>query len=149
MIDEAEQLLVKATQFRRPGRFQWEAAIQSVHAERIRGRAPDWNGIACFYEHLARLSPGVGARTGYAAAIANCSGPQAGLAVLDEIEKTSERSLIAAYQPFWAVRAHLLKTAGERAEALEAYDRAIGLSRDAAVREFLRGEQAKILSPVV
>ncbi|HKD06201.1 MAG TPA: DUF6596 domain-containing protein [Bryobacteraceae bacterium] len=149
LIDEAEQLLVKAAQFRRPGRFQWEAAIQSVHAERIRGRATDWHGIACFYEQLARLSRGLGARTGYAAAIAKCNGPQAGLAVLDEIEKTSERSLFTVYQPFWAVRAHLLEASGKRIEALEAYDMAIGLSRDAAVREFLHGERAKILSPAV
>jgi RNA polymerase sigma-70 factor (ECF subfamily) len=149
MIDEAEQLLMKAASFRRPGRFQLEAAIQSVHAERVRGLTTDWNAIACFYEHLVRLSPGVGARTGYAAAIANCQGPQAGLAVLDEIANVCGPSTLSVYQPFWAVRAHLLQASGERVQAREAYDKAIGLSRDPAVREFLVREQAKISLPAL
>jgi RNA polymerase sigma-70 factor (ECF subfamily) len=149
LIDEAEQLLMKAAGFRRPGQFQLEAAIQSVHAERIRGSATDWNAIACFYEQLLHLSPGAGARSGYAAAIARRDGPQAGLAILDEMERGSERRLFSAYQPYWAVRAYLLGAAGRHSEALDAYDMAIGLSRDAAVREFLHGERAKIFSPAV
>jgi RNA polymerase sigma-70 factor (ECF subfamily) len=149
LIDEAEQLLVKAAGFECPGRFQLEAAIQSVHAERVRGRETDWNAIACFYEHLVRLSPGVGARTGYAAAIANCKGPEAGLAVLDEIASVAGLQALSVYQPFWAVRAHLLHAAGEGIQAREAYDTAIGLSRDPAVREFLVRAQAKIPFPAV
>ena len=52
---------------------------------------------------------------------------------LDEIEL----AVVAAYQPYWAVRAHLLKKLGHEAEASEAFDRAIGLSEDGAVRQFL------------
>jgi RNA polymerase sigma-70 factor (ECF subfamily) len=85
LIEAAEQLLMKAASFGRPGRFQLEAAIQSAHAEPVRVGTTDWNAIACFYEHLVRLSRGAGARTGNAAAIANCKGPQAGLVVLDEM----------------------------------------------------------------
>jgi RNA polymerase sigma-70 factor (ECF subfamily) len=149
LIDEAEQLLMKAAGFEHPGRFQLEAAIQSVHAERVRGRTTDWNAIACFYEHLVRLSPGAGVRTGYAAAIANCKGPEIGLAILDEIANVSGPQALSVYQPFWAVRAHLLQSSGKGVQAREAYDKAIGLSRDPAVREFLVRAQAKIPFPAV
>jgi RNA polymerase sigma-70 factor (ECF subfamily) len=48
---------------------------------------------------------------------------------------------VAAYQPYWALRAHLLKAVGRIGEAREAYTRAIGLSEDRAVREFLAGQR--------
>ena len=44
---------------------------------------------------------------------------------------------VAAYQPYWALRGQLLKKLGRTGQARDAYDRAIGLSEEAAVREFL------------
>jgi RNA polymerase sigma-70 factor (ECF subfamily) len=80
-----------------------------------------------------RISPTLGTRTGYAAAIAERKGPLAGLAVLDAMAVDD----VSGYQPYWAVRAHLLQRLGKTAEAFGAYDRAIGLAQDPAVREFL------------
>jgi predicted RNA polymerase sigma factor len=133
MRDEAEHELAGAARQARPGRFQLEAAIQSVHAERARTGRTDWGAIATFYEHLVRLAPTLGARVGRAAAVAELRGPEAGLALLDE----SDPAAVSAYQPYWAVRAHLLEQAGRRPEARDAYDRAIGLAEDDAVRRFL------------
>jgi len=133
LIEEAECHLAEAFSQGRSGRFQLEAAIQSVHAERARSGRIDWAAIAIFYEQLIRISPTLGTRTGYAAAIAETNGPEAGLAVLDAIESDD----ISGYQPYWAVRAHLLQWLGKTPEALDAYDRAIGLAEDPAVREFL------------
>lgn len=133
LLNEAEQHLTAAFQFARPGRFQFEAAIQSAHAERARGGRTDWAAIADFYQQLLRISPTLGTRTGYAAAMAEADGPQAGLAVLDGMELDD----VSSYQPFWAVRAHLLQQMGNSQEALDAYDRAISLAEDPAVRKFL------------
>jgi RNA polymerase sigma-70 factor (ECF subfamily) len=138
LIEEAERHLAEAARHGRPGRFQLEAAIQSVHAERARSGRTDWAAIGLFYEHLIRISPTLGTRTGYAAATAEASGPQAGLAILDAIEL----DLASDYQPYWAVRAHLLQRLGKRTQAMEAYDRAISLVEDSAVREFLRRKRA-------
>jgi RNA polymerase sigma-70 factor (ECF subfamily) len=44
---------------------------------------------------------------------------------------------VSHYQPYWAVRAHLLERLGKTGEASDAYDRAIGLAEDPAVKEFL------------
>ena len=86
-----------------------------------------------FYEQLIRISPTLGTRTGYAAAVAEANGPEAGLAVLDAIDPHD----VSGYQPYWAVRAHLLQQPGKKPEALDAFDRAIGLAEDPAVRQFL------------
>ena len=133
MIEEAEGELAAATAKARLGRFQIEAAIQSVHAERARSGRTDWSAIAWFYERLVELTPTVGARVGRAAAVAEVQGAAAGLSLLDEIEDRS----IGGYQPYWAVRGHLLQTLGRSRDAAEAFDRAIGLAEDDAVRRFL------------
>jgi len=133
LIEEAERHLSEAFTQGRTGRFQLEAAIQSVHAERARTGRTDWTAVALFYERLIRISPALGTQTGYAAAVAEAKGPEAGLAVLESID----RDAAADYQPYWAVRAHLLQRLGKTREAADAYDRAIGLAEDPAVREFL------------
>ena len=133
LMEEAERHLDEASSRGRTGRFQLEAAIQSVHAERARSGAIQWNAIMMFYEQLIRISPTLGTRTGYAAAVAEAKGAEPGLAALDGIDADA----ISAYQPYWAVRAHLLQRLGKTPEALDAFDRAIGLTEDPAVRQFL------------
>jgi predicted RNA polymerase sigma factor len=133
LIEEAERHLAEASRHGRSGRFQLEAAIQSVHAERAHGGRTEWSVIVLFYEQLVRISPTLGTRTGYAAAVGVANGPDAGLAVLDGIDLDT----VSGYQPFWAVRAHLLQRLGKTTEAADAFDRAIGLAEDPAVRQFL------------
>ena len=133
LMEDAERHLADASKFGRPGRFQLEAAIQSVHAERGRSGRIEWAAIVGFYEQLNRISPTLGRRTGYAAALAEANRAEQGLAALDAIDKDA----VSAYQPYWAVRAHLLQRLGKGPEAQHAYDRAIGLAEDPAVREFL------------
>jgi predicted RNA polymerase sigma factor len=133
LIEEAERHLADAASRGRTGRFQLEAAIQSVHAERARSGRTEWVAITLFYEQLIRISPTLGTRTGYAAAVGEANGPEAGLAVLDGIDIDG----VSAYQPYWAVRAHLLQRLGKTSETADAFDRAIGLAEDPAVRQFL------------
>jgi RNA polymerase sigma-70 factor (ECF subfamily) len=132
-MEEAERHLDEASSRGRTGRFQLEAAIQSVHAGRARSGGIQWNAIVMFYEQLIRISPTLGTRTGYAAAVAEAQGAEAGLAALDGIDPDD----ISTYQPYWAVRAHLLQRLAKTREALDAFDRAISLTEDRAVRQFL------------
>ncbi len=124
LVEEAERYLAEASKYGRPGRFQLEAAIQ---------RRVEWKAIVQFYAQLIRMSPTIGRQTGYAAALAEADGTEHGLAVLDSMDRDS----VSAYQPYWAVRAHLLQRLGRTAEASDAYDRAIGLAEDPAIRQFL------------
>ena len=133
LIDEAERELLAAARHARLGRFQIEAAIQSVHAERAHSGRTDWRAIARFYDQLVHVAPSLGATVGRAAAHAQATSAEAGLTLLDEIEAEA----VTSYQPYWAVRAHLLRELGRTRDAADAFDRAIGLSEDDAVRAFL------------
>jgi|SRR5579864_567877 len=133
LLEEAERHLVQASKLAHTGRFQLEAAIQSVHAERARSGRTEWAAIVLLYQQLMRILPTIGTHTGHAAALAEAKDPAVGLAALDEIDLGSVKD----YQPYWAVRAHLLQRLGRSREALEAFDRAIGLAEDPAVRQFL------------
>jgi predicted RNA polymerase sigma factor len=137
MIEEAERELARAGALAQPGRFQLEAAIQSVHAERARTGRTNWSAIALLYEGLVRIAPTLGARVGRAAVVAEVHGAEPGLRLLDAIESTS----ITRYQPYWAVRAHLLQKTGRNAEAAAAFERAIELADDPAVQKFLQHQR--------
>ena len=142
LIDEAERELAVSVAHARLGRFQIEAAIQSVHAERARTGRTDWAAIAMFYDELTRLAPSIGAAVARAAAHAEVHGAQAGFALLDQIDVHS----VVCYQPYWAVRGDLLRQLNRAHEAAEAFDRAIGLTDDHAVCAFLL-ERRRRLSP--
>jgi predicted RNA polymerase sigma factor len=133
LVDEAEKELAVSAAHARLGRFQIEAAIQSVHAERAHTGRTDWAAIVKFYDLLTQLAPSIGAAVARAAAHAEVHGAQAGLALLDQIEAQS----VISYQPYWAVRAHLLRQLKRAHDAAEAFDRAIGLTDDNSVRAFL------------
>lgn len=143
MIDEAETLLRRASALGVVGRYQLEAAVQSVHAaRRVCGRT-DWAAIEVLYEALAVITDSPVVTINRAVAIAETRCVEAGLACLDTL--TVDRRL-AEYQPYWAARAELLSRAGELDAADDAYQRAIGLESDPAVRTFLQRRHARISS---
>ncbi len=127
----AETLLRRAKNAGDIGRFQLEAAIQAVHCDRRKSGKTDWISIVQLYEGLLRLTPTMGAAVAQAAAIGEAYGPQAGLDVLEKVEKNSGKN----YQPLWAARAHLLEMAGQNAEA--AYDQAVRLTKSAKALAYL------------
>jgi RNA polymerase sigma-70 factor (ECF subfamily) len=140
MIDEAEGYLRSAAAFKHMGRYQLEAAIQSVHANRATTGRIDWNEIALLYEGLVRIAPRIGSLVGRAVAIAQAGEPAAGFAALQQIP--SDRT--ADYQPYWAARGHLLRVLNRNDEAVEAFSRAASLADDPALREYLFKRAANI-----
>jgi RNA polymerase sigma-70 factor, ECF subfamily len=75
-----------------------------------------------------------------AAALGEAHGPDIGLTVLNSLSDGD----IVDYQPYWAVRGHLLARAGRAPEARVAYNRAIHLSEEVAVRSFLLAQAALV-----
>ncbi|MBN9508467.1 MAG: RNA polymerase subunit sigma-70 [Alphaproteobacteria bacterium] len=141
MIDEAEMLLRRASAGGAIGRYQLEAAVQSAHAaRRLTGRT-DWAAIAQLYDALAALTGSPVVAINRAVAVAETHGPAAGLAALDALEGDAR---LAEYQPYWAARAGLLARTGGTQAAQRAYDLAIGLEPDPAVRRFLQRRRAEL-----
>lgn len=132
-INEAECELAKASKFKQLGRFQLEAAIQSIHTQRAVTQQVNWEALALLYEGLIQFSPTLGALVSRASVIAKVKGVDLGLATLDALDPETVKN----YQPYWVLKAHLLKQLGRNSEARQAYSRAIGLTEDAAIREFL------------
>ncbi len=142
LIDEAESLLKQAASAHCLGRFQLEAAIQSAHSVRRFGRVPDYEAIVLLYDALLALtgSPVVGLNR--AVALAEARGPASGIASLDAIAG-AER--MVHYQPYWAARADMLARCGDTERAHDAFERAVGLTIDPAVRAYLVSRQEELI----
>ncbi len=143
MLREAERLLHRAAALAlhpgsghpHIGRFQLEAAIQSAHGVRRFTGVADWAAIVGLYDALLRLTASPVVALNRAVALAETAGPAAALAALDSLDSDNR---LTDYQPAWAARAELLLRLGRKAEAGVAYQRAIGLEADPAVRAFLQ-----------
>jgi len=140
LIATGEALLRRAHRTGRIGRFQLEAAVQSVHCARASSGVTDWAALKKLYRALVALAPTLGARTALAVAIGRNDGPAAGLAALDAIDDPA----VKRFQPAWAARAHLLEEAGSHAEARSAYLRAISLTTEADVRAYLEERRERV-----
>jgi predicted RNA polymerase sigma factor len=135
MIEEAEAALHYASRTRRIGRYQLEAALQSAHVEGARSGFVSWAAIVSLYDALVQLTHSPVAVINRALAVAELQGPEAGLAAL---EAAGADRRVESYQPYWAARANLLGRTGSHSAARHAYQLAIGLENDPAVREYLR-----------
>jgi predicted RNA polymerase sigma factor len=135
MIGTAETLLRRASELGSIGRFQLEAAIQSAHVHRRRSGEWNWGSVLQLYDALTAIAPSPVVAINRALAVAEVDGPEA---ALREIEGLEEDGRMMEYQPYWAARAELLARMREKGEASRAYEMAIGLESDPAVREFLQ-----------
>ena len=142
MIEAAEGLLLRASPLNCIGRYQIEAALQSAHVARRRKGAANWDSIVQLYDALLALSGSPVVAINRALAIAEVQGAPAGLAILQGL---ADDARLTQYQPYWAARAELLARTQAREEARQAYEVAIGLERDPAVRHFLQQRQAALL----
>lgn len=144
MIEEAEGILHHARTLGIIGRYQIEAAIQSAHIARRRSGHNNWPIIVELYDALAAISNSPVVAINRALAIAEIEGPRAGL---DAMPRLANDARLNQYQPFWAARAELLSRIEAYNKAREAYDIAIGLERDPAVRSFLQERLAALSQP--
>ena len=140
LIADGERLLQQATKIRdranEPiGRFQLEAAIQAAHAARRRTGNVDWRGVLQLTES-----------TRPARANARCTGRARGRTARRCTARMPESPSsigiqdpqIDRFQPAWATRAQLLADAGSPHDAALAYQRAISLTTEPAIRRFLQ-----------
>jgi RNA polymerase sigma-70 factor (ECF subfamily) len=130
LIARGEDLLRRAHRFGRPGRFQYEAAVQSAHCS----RPTDLASLRKLYRALLQVAPSLGAAVALAAVDGQIDGPDAGLRALDAIDNPA----VERFQPAWSTRAHLLAVAGRKQAAADAYRTAIELTTDPRVADYLR-----------
>jgi RNA polymerase sigma-70 factor (ECF subfamily) len=127
LIAEAVGVLDRALRHGTVGQYQLQAMIAVQHTR----PPPDWSRIAALYEGLLAVAPTPVVALNHAVAVAEESGPSAGLALVDGIDG------LTRYHLWHATRADLLRRLGRRAEAAAAYRRAHDLATDPADRRFL------------
>jgi RNA polymerase sigma-70 factor (ECF subfamily) len=141
LVAEGQAIVRQCLRWNRPGPYQIQAAIQAVHSDAPTAGATDWGQVVALYDQLLALTPTPVVAMNRAAALAELSGPEAGLRALDG-------SPLDGYHLFHAVRADLLVRAGRRVEARVAVDRAIELCTNDVERELLERRRRELSSVV-
>lgn len=133
-IAEGVALVQRAFRGGRIGPYTLQAAIAAVHAEAETPAQTDWAQIVALYNVLARVNPSPVIDLNRAVAVAMRDGPEAGLALIDGI---LARGDLAGFHLAHAARADLCRRLGRTAEAREAYEQALALTKLAPERRFL------------
>ncbi len=133
-IAQGRTALERALALRVPGPYQFQAAIAALHSD----DQTDWPQIALLYSRLLEFTPSPVVELNRAVAVAMAHGPEAGLALTDTIAGLDD------YYLLHATRADLLRRLERRADAVEAYARAVVLAPSEPEREFLRGRLAAL-----
>ena len=137
LISEGQELVRRCLRRNRPGPYQIQAAINAVHSDAPSTAATEWAQIVALYDQLLVLAPSPVVELHRAVAVAEVSGPAAGLALVDGLE-------LSQHHLFHAVRADLLRRLGRSPEAAEAYGTAMSLARNETERDFLRRRRAEL-----
>jgi RNA polymerase sigma-70 factor, ECF subfamily len=139
LIEEGQDLVRACLRRGRPGPYQLQAAINAVHSDAATATGTDWPQIVTLYDHLLALTPTPVIALNRAVAVAEVSGPAAGLALVDAID-------LPRYQPLHVARADLLRRLGRPAEAADAYAAALAVTGNARERAFLERRRAEMVA---
>ena len=145
LLDEGERLATDALTGSRgepPGRFALQAAVAGLHGIAPTWTATDWPAIARLYDGLVQVWPSATAQLGriVARGYSPDVGPEAALTELATRPELFE-GVVAAQA--LAVRADLLRAAGETSSAADAYAEALEATTDERIRRFLRRRLAE------
>jgi RNA polymerase sigma-70 factor (ECF subfamily) len=133
-IGEGLGVLEAARSLGRPGPYQVQAAIAAEHARAPLADATDWPAIVAHYQALLRLQPSPVVALNLAVAVAMADGPQAGLALVEQLGASGS---LERYHLFHSTRADLLRRLNRGREAADSYHRALEFATNPAERRFL------------
>ena len=125
------------------GRYQLEGALQSAHVHRRRTGHANWPAVVQLYDALLSLSGSPVVAINRALAIFEIHGARAGASGAG---RDCPRFKARPVPALLGRSRKLLERTGANAEAYHAYEIAIGLERDAAVRRFLQRRQSLLLT---
>jgi RNA polymerase sigma-70 factor (ECF subfamily) len=137
LIAEGQDLVRGCLRRNRPGPYQLQAAINAVHSDAAVAADTDWPQILALYDQLAALTPTPVVALNRAVAVAEVHGPEAALALLDQLD-------LDGFYLFHAARADLLARLGRSEQAVAAYDAAIDRTGNGTERAFLTRQRVSL-----
>jgi RNA polymerase sigma-70 factor (ECF subfamily) len=138
LIAEGQGIVRELLRRNQPGPYQIQAAINAVHADAGAAALTDWWQIVQLYDQLLAVAPTEVIALNRAVAVAEVRGPDAALALVDNL------SGLDNYYLLHAVRADLLHRLGRNSEAAKEYDAALSRTENAGERDFLIRSRAEI-----
>ena len=130
MMAEGQDLVRTCLRRNRPGPYQLQAAINSVHSDAATAADTDWAQILALYDQLMVVAPTPVVALNRCVAVAEVHGPSRALELVDQLD-------LDGYHLFHATRADLLRRLGRPDDATAAYDAAIARTANRAERSFL------------
>ncbi len=134
--------LQSALRLGRPGPYQVQAALSCVHSSAPTFADTDWVEMVALYDALMRLTPSVAVRVNRAVAVAECNGPEAGLALLDELGSTETR--VQRWHHFHVARATMLEACRRGHDAALAWQAALDSDCNDVDRRFVARRLAAV-----
>ncbi|GAA1960007.1 RNA polymerase sigma factor [Agromyces allii] len=127
-----------------PGPYVLQAAIADEHARAASVETTDWAAIAELYERLGHRTGSPVAELNRAVALGRARGPEAGLALLDQL---ADLPALRGYHLVPSVRGDLLERLGRPLDAAAEFERAAAMASNARERDLLlrRATAAKAL----
>ncbi|HRD46225.1 MAG TPA: RNA polymerase sigma factor, partial [Caulobacter sp.] len=141
MIAEGLALIDKAMRHRRTGPYLVQAAIAALHARAATPAATDWRQIDALYATLEQLTPSPVITLNRAVAVSKADGPEAALEMIAPLERR-----LSGYFNYFGVKGALLLQLERKAEAREAFDRAIALANTAAEAAHIRQHLDRLMA---
>jgi RNA polymerase sigma-70 factor (ECF subfamily) len=132
LMAEGQAIVRQCLRRSQPGAYQIQAAINAVHSDARSVGATDWRQILQLYDQLMAVAPGPVVQLNRAVAVAEVSGPEAGLALVEDLAP-----VLDGYYVLHAIRADLLRRIGRDADAALAYDAALARTENRAERDLL------------
>jgi RNA polymerase sigma-70 factor (ECF subfamily) len=139
-ISEGVTVLSRA---RSRGPYVLQALIAAEHARAPAAADTDWTRIVALYDELWAASPSPVIALNRAVAVAQASGPAAGLALVDAIAASGD---LADYHLLHSTRGELLRRLRRIADSRAAYTRALELATNEVDRRFLERRLGELAS---
>lgn len=134
LIRRGLDALARAEALGGDGPYVLQAALAACHARAPSMAETDWPRIAGLYDRLRMVMPSPVVDLNRAVAHSMAFGPEAGLALVDEL---ADSAALGAYAPLPAARGDFLFRAGRHAEARAQFETAAALTRNAREKAFL------------
>jgi RNA polymerase sigma-70 factor (ECF subfamily) len=122
----------------RVGPYTLQAAIAAVHARAATFADTDWGRMIALYDLLLQAQPSPVVALNRAVAVSMRDGPEAGLALLDELQRGGK---LDAYQFLYSARAELCRRLGRLDEARACYEQALARAGQGSERRFLEARR--------
>lgn len=142
LIREGMDLLYQSMMSGSVGPYTLQAAIASVHAQAGSVLDTRWDIIIQYYDMLLSVNPSPVVELNRAIAVGMHKGPESALSIINNL---LEENKLANYHLIYSAKADFSTRLGKQEDAVNAYKRAIELTKQIPEKRYLENQLSQIL----